>query len=52
MHLYDASTNRLLRSYDAGDGEGTIWEAFSPDSRQLAVGRLGRLLSHLVSSTT
>ena len=37
MHLYDASTNRLLRSYDAGDGWGSISPAFSPDSRQLAV---------------
>jgi WD40 repeat protein/DNA-binding SARP family transcriptional activator len=41
MHLYDASTNRLLRSYDAGrppDGEkGFMIARFSPDSRQLAV---------------
>ncbi len=37
MHLYDASTNRLLRSYDAGGGSGYIVPAFSPDSRQLAV---------------
>jgi WD40 repeat protein/DNA-binding SARP family transcriptional activator len=37
MHLYDAATNRLLRSYDAGDRAGYIWPAFSPDSRQLAV---------------
>ena len=39
MHLYDASTNRLLRSYDAAgseDGLGFV-SAFSPDSRQLAV---------------
>ena len=36
MHLYDASTNRLLRSYDAGR-HSYIWPAFSPDSRQLAV---------------
>ncbi len=36
MHLYDASTNRLLRTYDAGD-EGFLEPAFSPDSRQLAV---------------
>ena len=41
MHLYDAATNRLLRSYDAGgpsgDGEGFLVARFSPDSRQLAV---------------
>ncbi len=41
MHLYDAATNRLLRSYDAGrpaeDGLATIIGAFSPDSRRLAV---------------
>ena len=41
MHLYDASTNRLLRSYDAGrpaeDEQGFMLAAFSPDSRQLAV---------------
>ena len=41
MHLYDASTNRLLRSYDAarpsGDRSGSLLPAFSPDSRQLAV---------------
>ncbi len=39
MHLYDAATNRLLRSYDAvrASGEGWMFPAFSPDSRQLAV---------------
>jgi WD40 repeat protein len=41
MHLYDAATNRLLRSYDAGrpDEDEPAWMigAFSPDSRQLAV---------------
>ena len=41
MHLYDASTNRLLRSYDAGrpaeDEQAFMIGAFSPDSRQLAV---------------
>ena len=37
MHLYDAATNRLLRSYDAGEKRGSISPAFSPDSRQLAV---------------
>jgi WD40 repeat protein/DNA-binding SARP family transcriptional activator len=41
MHLYDASTNRLLRSYDAGripDGEQSfMFGAFSPDSTRLAV---------------
>jgi WD40 repeat protein len=41
MHLYDASTSRLLRSYDAGpfpeDGPAWMIGAFSPDSRQLAV---------------
>ena len=41
MHLYDAATNRLLRSYDAGrpaeDEQAWIIGAFSPDSSQLAV---------------
>ena len=39
MHLYDASTNRLLRSYDPdrASGEGSMLPAFSPDSSQLAV---------------
>ena len=41
MHLYDAATNRLLRSYDAGrppeDEPAWIFGAFSPDSSQLAV---------------
>jgi hypothetical protein len=41
MHLYDASTNRLLRSYDAGrpaeDEPAWLIGAFSPDSRRLAV---------------
>jgi WD40 repeat protein/DNA-binding SARP family transcriptional activator len=41
MHLYDAATNRLLRSYDAGppaeDGQAFTIGAFSPDSSQLAV---------------
>ena len=41
MHLYDASTSRLLRSYDAGRppraGQAWIMGSFSPDSRQLAV---------------
>jgi DNA-binding SARP family transcriptional activator/WD40 repeat protein/energy-coupling factor transporter ATP-binding protein EcfA2 len=41
MHLYDAATNRLLRSYDAGpppeDVQGFMVGAFSPDNRQLAV---------------
>ena len=41
MHLYDAATHRLLRSYDAGrpaeDGQGFLIGAFSPDSSQLAV---------------
>jgi hypothetical protein len=41
MHLYDASTSRLMRSYDAGrpaeDGPAFFLGAFSPDSRQLAV---------------
>jgi DNA-binding SARP family transcriptional activator len=37
MHLYDASTNRLLRTYDAGDDGRFLESAFSPDSRQLAV---------------
>ena len=41
MHLYDTTTNRLLRSYD-GDPppdleQGFMLGAFSPDSRQLAV---------------
>ena len=41
MHLYDAATNQLLGSYDAGRPAGgdqsCIIAAFSPDSRQLAV---------------
>ena len=41
MHLYDAATNRLLRSYDAGrppeDEQAFMIGAFSPDSTQLAV---------------
>jgi WD40 repeat protein/DNA-binding SARP family transcriptional activator len=40
MHLYDASTSRLLRSYDADRPTGTsgwLLSAFSPDSTQLAV---------------
>ncbi len=41
MHLYDAATHRLLRSYDAGrptpDGQAFMVGAFSPDSSQLAV---------------
>ena len=41
MHLYDAATNRLLRSYDAGrppgDEPASMLAAFSPDSSQLAV---------------
>ena len=37
MHLYDASTNRLLRTYRAGKSPGYLLSAFSPDSRQLAV---------------
>ena len=46
MHLYDAATNRLLRSYDAGrppgDESGLMVAAFSPDSRQLAVTLTGQ----------
>jgi WD40 repeat protein len=41
MHLYDASTNRLLRSYDAGrppaGTQAYMVARFSRDSRQLAV---------------
>ena len=41
MHLYDAATNRLLGSYDAGGafegGQRWILGEFSPDSRQLAI---------------
>ncbi|MCY4725243.1 BTAD domain-containing putative transcriptional regulator [Nocardioides sp. STR2] len=41
MHLYDAATNRLLRSYDAGqpaaNQQAWLIGAFSPDSSQLAV---------------
>lgn len=41
MHLYDAATNRLLDSYDAGrngeDGPRVLAAAFSPDSKRLAV---------------
>ena len=48
MHLYDASTNRLLRSYDAGRppeaSRRSCSAAFSPDSRQLAVILEGRAL--------
>ena len=46
MHLYDATTNRLVDSYDAGrppEGEQAfMFAAFSPDSRQLAVLPEGR----------
>ena len=41
MHLYDAATNRLLRTYDAGqpavNQQAWLIGAFSPDSSQLAV---------------
>jgi WD40 repeat protein/DNA-binding SARP family transcriptional activator len=41
MHLYDAATNRHVRSYDAGrpSEDEQVWleGVFSPDSRQLAV---------------
>ena len=40
MHLYDAATNRLLHSYEAGpaaEGGSVMIGAFSPDSTQLAV---------------
>jgi len=37
MHLYDASTDRLLRSYDASGPPAFMLAAFSPDSTQLAV---------------
>jgi DNA-binding SARP family transcriptional activator/WD40 repeat protein len=39
MHLYDAATNRLLRSYDPlrASDEGWMFPAFSPDSTKLAV---------------
>jgi WD40 repeat protein len=40
LHLYDTSTNRPLRSYDADpshDTPGWLLTAFSHDSRQLAV---------------
>ena len=37
MHLYDAATNQLLRSYRAGESPGYLVPAFSPDSRQLAL---------------
>jgi DNA-binding SARP family transcriptional activator/WD40 repeat protein len=41
MHLYDAATNRLLRSYDGGrpaeEEQAWMIGAFSPDTRQLAV---------------
>ena len=46
MHLYDATTGELLRSYDAGlppDGQGSaMFGAFSPDGQQLAVILLGQ----------
>ena len=53
MHLYDASTSQLLRSYRADEGLGYLlrvfspdrprylFPVFSPDSRQLAVVRHG-----------
>lgn len=37
VHLYDASSNRLLRSYPAAEAPAYLMAAFSPDSRQLAV---------------
>lgn len=41
MHLYDAATDQLVRSYDADptpdDVPGYIEPAFSPDSKRLAV---------------
>jgi WD40 repeat protein len=37
MHLYDASTNRQLLSYQAGPAPGLMLARFSPDSSQLAV---------------
>lgn len=41
MHLYDAATNALVNSYDAGrtdeDGPWVLAAAFSPDSNSLAV---------------
>jgi DNA-binding SARP family transcriptional activator/WD40 repeat protein len=40
MHVYDAATNRLHDSYDAGrpeDGPFVLAAAFSPDSKRLAV---------------
>jgi DNA-binding SARP family transcriptional activator/WD40 repeat protein len=40
MHLYDAATIRVLRSYDAGpaaEDEAVMVGAFSPDSTELAV---------------
>lgn len=41
IHLYDAATNRLLRSYDAGqypeDQPAWVQGAFSPGGRRLAV---------------
>ena len=40
MHLYDAATNRLRGSYDAGrpaEDQAVTIGAFSPDSKQLAV---------------
>jgi DNA-binding SARP family transcriptional activator/WD40 repeat protein len=42
MHLYDATTNQLLRTYDAGEyteEQAFLRAAFSPDSTLLAVVR-------------
>ena len=37
MHLYDASSNRAVGTYDAGDGPAYLVPAFSPDNKRLAV---------------
>ncbi|MFC7360764.1 nSTAND1 domain-containing NTPase [Nocardioides astragali] len=40
MHLYDASTNEVVRTYDGAqlpEGTASMLPAFSPDGRQLAV---------------
>jgi WD40 repeat protein/DNA-binding SARP family transcriptional activator len=59
MHLYDAATNRLLDSYDAGRPPGVeqawMFAAFSPDSQRLAVipeGGRSTTPVHLLDPTT
>ncbi len=37
VYLHDASTHEVVRTYQAEDGPGFVWMAFSPDGTQLAV---------------